>query len=48
MVPSLLLNFSILPEDLLTSMVFMGVDVTTCNGIYNDGVKVGAAEGVPH
>jgi len=29
-------------------MVYMGVEVTTCNGIYGDGVKVGAAIGVPH
>ncbi len=40
------LNFSILPEELLTSIVYMGVEVTTCNGIYDDGVKVGAATGV--
>jgi len=47
-VPGLPLNFSILPEELLTSMVYMGVEVTTCSGIYADGVKVGAAVGVPH
>jgi len=47
-VPGLPLNFSILPEELLTSMVYMGVEVTTCNGIYGDDVKVGAAIGVPH
>jgi hypothetical protein len=47
-VPGLPLNFSILLEELLTSMVYMGVEVTTCNGIYGDGVKVGAAIGVPH
>ncbi len=47
-VPGLPLNFSILPEELLTSMVYMGVEVTACNGIYGDGVKVGAATGVPH
>jgi hypothetical protein len=29
-------------------MVYMGVDVTTCNGIYDDGVKAGAVVGVPH
>jgi len=29
-------------------MVYMGVDVTTSNGIYGDGVKIGAATGVPH
>jgi hypothetical protein len=48
MVHGLLLNFSILPEELLTSMVYMGVEVTACNGIYGDGVKAGAAAGVPH
>jgi hypothetical protein len=48
MVFGLPLNFSILPEELLTSMVYMGVDVTTCNGIYDDGVKAGAVVGVPH
>jgi len=48
MVPSLPLNFSILLEELLTSMVYMGVDVTAYNGIYDDGVKTGAVTGVPH
>jgi len=48
MVPGLPLNFSIFPEELLTSMVYMGVEVMICNGIYGDGVKVGAAGGVPH
>jgi hypothetical protein len=47
-IPGLPLNFSILPEELLTSMVYMGVEVTDCNRIYGDGVKVGAAIGVPH
>jgi len=47
-VPGLPLNFSILPKELLTYMVYMGVEVTTCNGIYGDGVKVGATTGVPH
>jgi len=47
-IPGLPLNFSIIPEELLTSMVYMGVEVTACNGIYADGVKVGAAVGVPH
>jgi hypothetical protein len=42
------LNFSILPEELLTSMVYMSVEVTTCNGVYGDGVKLSAAIGVPH
>jgi hypothetical protein len=44
MVPGLPLNFSIFPEELLTSMVYMGVEVTTWSGIYGDGVKAG----VPH
>jgi hypothetical protein len=48
MVPSLPLNFSILPEELLTSMVYMGVEVTAYSKIYDDGVKVGATAGVPH
>jgi hypothetical protein len=48
MVPGLPLNFSILPEELLTSMVYIGVDVIACNGIYDDGVKAGPAVGVPH
>jgi hypothetical protein len=48
MVLSFSLNFSILPEGLLTSMVYMGLEVMACNGIYGDGVKVGAATGVPH
>jgi len=29
-------------------MVYMGVEVTACNGVYGDGAKVGAATGVPH
>jgi hypothetical protein len=48
MVPDLPLNFSILPEELLTSMVYMGVEVMVYNGIYSDGVKVGAVVGIPH
>jgi hypothetical protein len=40
MLPGLLLNFSIFLEELLTSMVYMGVEVTTCSGIYGDGMKV--------
>jgi hypothetical protein len=47
MVLSLSLNFSILLEELLTSMVYMGVEVTTCSGIYADGVKVSATIGIP-
>jgi hypothetical protein len=26
----------------------MGVEVTACSGIYDDGVKIGAAKNVPH
>ncbi len=48
MVPSLPLNFLIFPEELLTSMVYMGVEVMACSGIYNDGVKVSATTGVSH
>jgi hypothetical protein len=48
MVPSLPLNFSILPKELLTSMVYMGVEVMACNGIYGDGVKADATTNVPH
>jgi hypothetical protein len=48
MVPNFPLNFSILLEQLLTSMVYMGVKVTTCNGIYGDDVKSGATASVPH
>jgi hypothetical protein len=48
MVPSLPLNFSILPEELLTSMVYMGVKVIVCNGIYDDGVKAGATASLSH
>ncbi len=48
MVPGLSLNFSILPQELLTSMVYMGVEVTAWSEIYGEGVKVGATVGVPH
>jgi hypothetical protein len=48
MVPHLPLNFSILLEELLTSMVYMGVKVTTCSEIYGDGVKVDATTHIPH
>jgi hypothetical protein len=48
MVPNLPLNFSILYEELLTSMVYISVEVMDCSGIYDDGVKAGAATGVPH
>ncbi len=29
-------------------MVYIGVEATTCSGIYSDGVKAGAATCVPH
>jgi hypothetical protein len=48
MVPSLSLNFSIFPKELLTSMVYMGVEVMICNGIFNDGVQATMTIGVPH
>jgi hypothetical protein len=48
MVLGLPLNFSILPEELPTSMVYIGVNITTCIKIYDDGVKVGAGTGLPH
>jgi hypothetical protein len=48
MILGLPLNFSILLEELLTSMVYMGVEVRACSKIYGDGVKTGAAIGVPH
>jgi len=48
MVLRLSLNFSILLEELLTSMVYMGVEVMVWSGIYGDGVKAGATVGVPH
>jgi len=48
MVHGLPLNFSILLEELLTSMVYMGVEVMAYSGIYGDGVKASAAASVPH
>jgi len=47
-VPNLPLNFSIFLEELLTSMVYMGVKVTACSGIYGDGAKADVATGIPH
>jgi hypothetical protein len=29
-------------------MVYIGVEVTTCSGIYDDAVKVGTTIGIPH
>jgi hypothetical protein len=48
MVLGFLWNFSILPKKLLTSMLYMGVEVMVCNGIYSDGVKVSVTSGIPH
>jgi hypothetical protein len=48
MVPGLPLNFLILLEELLISMVYVGVEVTTWSGMYVDGVKANATAGVPH
>ncbi len=48
MVLGLSLNFSILPKELLTSMVYMGVEVMVNNRIYGDHVKIGVEAGVPH
>jgi hypothetical protein len=48
MVPGFPLNFLVLPEELLTFMVYMGVKVTACSRIYGDGVKEGATVSIPH
>jgi hypothetical protein len=48
MVLGLPLNFSILQKESLTSMVYMGVEVTVCNKIYGDGMKVSATTNIPH
>jgi hypothetical protein len=48
MVPGLSLNLLILLKELLTSMVYVGVEVMAWSGIYGDGVKAGATTGVPH
>jgi hypothetical protein len=48
MVPGLPLNFSILPKELLISMVYVGVEVTAWSKIYGDGVKAGAIAIIPH
>jgi hypothetical protein len=47
-VPGLSFDFSILPEEVLTSMVYMGVEVMAWSRIYGDGVKAGVTIGVPH
>jgi hypothetical protein len=48
MVFGLPLNFLILQEELLTFMVYMGVQVMACNRIYGDGVKASPTTGLPH
>jgi hypothetical protein len=48
MVLGLPLNFSIILEELLTSMVYMRVKVAIYSRIYDDGVKVGVTVGLPH
>ncbi len=48
MVLGLLLNFSILLEELLTSMVYMGVEVMAHSEIYGDGVKANVTIGLSH
>jgi hypothetical protein len=48
MVHGLSLNFSIFQEELLTFIVYMGVEVAVCSGIYGDGVKAGTVASVPH
>jgi len=48
MVLGLSLNFSIFLEKLLTSMVYMGVEVMACIRIYGDGVKASVVTSVPH
>ncbi len=48
MVPYLPLNFSIVLEEFLTSMVYINVTVTAYSGIYGVGVKAGATTSVPH
>ncbi len=47
MVPGLPLNFLFFLEELLTSMVYMGVEVKTCNEIYSASVKASATANVP-
>ncbi len=48
MVFSFPLNFSILPEELLTSRVYMGVEVMACNRIYGDDVKASVVASILH
>jgi hypothetical protein len=48
MVLGLLLNFPILPKELLISVVCIGLKVVTCNEIYADGEKVGVVASIPH
>jgi hypothetical protein len=48
MVLGLSLNFSILLKKLLTSMVYMGVEVTIWSRIYGVGVRACATVSVSH
>jgi hypothetical protein len=48
MVPGLPLNFSIILEELETSMVYMGVEVMFWSGIYCDGERVGTVASIPN
>jgi len=48
MVLGLPMNFSILLEELLTSMVYIGVEIMVCSEIYGDGVKAGVTRSIPH
>ncbi len=48
MVLGLLLNFLIFLKELLTSMVYTGVEVTACSRIYSDGVKTSSTTCIPH
>jgi hypothetical protein len=48
MAHGLSLKFSIFPKELLTSMVYIDVEVMACSGIYDDAVKARAAIGGPH
>jgi hypothetical protein len=48
MAHGLSLKFSIFPKELLTSMVYINVEVMACSGIYDDVMKAHAAIGEPH
>jgi hypothetical protein len=48
MVIFLSLIFLIIPKELLTSMMYMGLKVTPCSGIYDDDLKTSVATSIPH